>query len=84
MRTLLVGLAAFHIEYVCAELGIDPAQPDVPMDRRKWPIHRLRDQPMLHRICPTILDMRTKIRLIPDVMFPKPPLPDPGVTLGAF
>ncbi len=33
------------------------------------------DESMLHRVGPTIPDMVRKIRLVPDMVFPEPPLP---------
>ncbi len=39
---------------------------------------------MLHRIGPAILYMRCKIGLIPDTMFPKPALPNPGLSFAGL
>lgn len=46
---------------------------------RKNPILRFVHQTMLYRIDPTIPEMRSKIRLIPNVMLPKPTLPNPSL-----
>jgi hypothetical protein len=51
----------------------------IAMDRRIGPILWHYDQPMLHGVVPTILDMRCHIAVVPDMMFPKPPLPNPAL-----
>ena len=53
--------------------------PQIAMDRRIGPILWPYNQPMLHRVVPTIPDMRCHIAVVPYMMFPKPPLPNPAL-----
>ena len=53
--------------------------PQIAMDLRIGPILWPYNQPMLHRVVPTIPDMRCHIAVVPYMMFPKPPLPNPAL-----
>ncbi len=64
-------------------LSCTPTISFVPMNRRKRPILRPFDEPVLDRIHPTIPDMRCKILIIADMMFPIPPLPNRDFALVA-
>jgi hypothetical protein len=47
-----------------------------------WPINRVGGLAMVHGIAMNVIDVLCKINLIPDLMFPIPPLPDASLTLG--
>ena len=46
------------------------------------PINRVSDPAMFYRIVMNVIDVPHKINLIPDLMFPIPPLPNATHTLG--
>ena len=52
------------------------------MHRRKWPILRLRDKPVLHRIEPAMPQMRRHIGFVANVMLPKTSLPNARITFS--
>ncbi|MDO9448142.1 MAG: hypothetical protein Q7J20_09685 [Candidatus Nitrotoga sp.] len=41
-----------------------------------WPINRVSDLAMFYGIVMDVIDVPRKINLIPDLMFPIPPLPN--------
>jgi hypothetical protein len=64
------------IRDVSDKFRIDLAELYVAMDRGERPIRRPRNEPMFHGIDPAIAQMRGIIRLITNMMFPEPSLPN--------
>jgi hypothetical protein len=54
--------------------------PNVAVKRRIRPILHAPNQPVLDRIDVAILDVTRVVRIVPDQMFPEPPLPNPTLT----
>ena len=64
--------------------GPDQTTSDVTVNGRIRPLRGPRHKPVFDRVCPTICNTRTVLRLIADAMLPKATLPDLALLLRHF
>ena len=78
-------MSYFYVKFnlsTCSPIAIISALFYVAMKAGIWPLNRCFYQSMLNRIEMNIFDMLCKINLIPNLMFPETPLPNPLFTFA--